>query len=201
MKKLLIAAMATAAFAASTPAFAQASNQVNLNATVVAACGVGNHISGSGTAGGYTPKGDIDLGDLADSNGQFNTARTFTNQSLGNLWCNGPADVTFEISALRNSTTVADTGSFTNVFDIEVTSGAATYAGGSATTPYSTANGINNVLTLSGSTPAAFETGTGTYGGAQLIRVLPHARTAGGNYRPIAGDYTGYIKLTASPHM
>lgn len=198
MKKLLIAALAmTTAFAA-TPAFAQASNQVNLNANVAKACGVGNHISGNGTAAGYTPKGDINLGNFADGNGQFNSAITITNQSLGNLWCNGPANVTFEISALRNGTTVYDTGSFTNVFDIEVTSGAAVYAGGSATTPYSTAGQAGNVYSLSGSTPGAFETGTGTYGGAQSIRILPHARGSGGNYRPIAGAYTGYIRLTAT---
>jgi len=197
MKKLLIAALAASAFAA-TPAFAQASNQVNINANVVAACGVGNHISGGGTAGGYTPKGDIDLGNFADGNGQFNSAISITNQSLGNLWCNGPANVTFEVSALRNAATVYDTGSFTNVFDVEVTSGAATYAGGSATTAYSTAGQPGNVRTLTGSVPAAFETGTGTYGGAQLIRILPHARGAGGNYRPISGAYTGYIRLTAT---
>jgi hypothetical protein len=197
MKKLLIAAMATAAFAAATPAFA-ASNNVNINANVAAACGVGNHISGGGTAAGYTPQGDINLGNFADGNGQFNSAISITNQSLGNLWCNGPANVTFEVSALRNATTVLDTGSFTNVFDVEVTSGAATYAGGSATTAYSTAGQPGNVLTLNGSTPAAFETGTGTYGGAQLIRILPHARGAGGNYRPISGAYQGYIRLTAT---
>lgn len=198
MKKLFIAASALGLLA-STPAFAQASNQVNINANVVAACGVGNHISGGGTAAGYTPKGDINLGNFADGNGQFNSAISITNQSLGNLWCNGPANVTFEVSALRNAATVYDTGSFTNVFDIEVTSGAATYAGGSATTAYSTAGEAGNVKTLSGNVPFAFETGTGTYGGAQLIRVLPHPRGAGGNYRPIAGAYTGYIRMTAAP--
>jgi hypothetical protein len=199
MTKLFIAASALGLLA-STPAFAQANNQVNLNANVAKACGVGFHISGDGgTAAGYTPKGDIALGELADGNGQFNTARTFTNQSLGNLWCNGPANVTFEVSALRNAGTVADTGSFTNVFDIEVRSGATVYAGGSASTVYSTASGPGNVLTLSASVPTAFETGTGDYGAAQLIRVVPHARGSGGNYRPIAGAYTGYIKMTASP--
>ena len=88
MKKILFAAAAVSVFAAA-PAFAQASNQVNINATVNKACGVGNHVSGPGTAEGFTA-GDISITDLADGNGQFNTARTYTNRSFGNLGATPP---------------------------------------------------------------------------------------------------------------
>ena len=196
MKKLLIAAMATAAFAA-TPAFAQSSNQVNLNATVAKACGVGNHISGPGTAAGFTA-GDINGIVLTDGNGQFNTPVVYTNRSFGNLWCNAPATVSIEVSALRNATTVSDTGSFNNVFDVEVTTDAGVYVGLGQDAVISSATGAGHVTTVSATVPFAFETGTGRFGGADQIRILPSARSSGGNYRPIAGDYTGYVKMTAT---
>jgi hypothetical protein len=196
MKKLIIAAMATAAFAA-TPAFAQSSNQVNLNATVANACGVGNHISGPGTAAGFTA-GDITNIPLADGNGQFNTPVVFTNRSFGNLWCNAPATVAIEVSAMRNSTAIFDAGSFTNMFDIEVTTDAGVYVGAGENAVINSATGPGHVTIVSNTVPGAFETGTGRFGGADQIRVLPSARTAGGNYRPIAGDYSGYVKMTAT---
>jgi hypothetical protein len=197
MKKLIIAAMATAAFAA-TPAFAQSSNQVNLNATVANACGVGNHISGPGTAAGFTA-GDITNIPLADGNGQFNTAAVYTNRSFGNLWCNAPATVRIEVSPLVNTTPVADTGSFTNRFEVQVVTDAAVYTGGSQDTTISSVGGTFAAPNyIEGNSGAAFETGTGHFGGADSITILPSARSSGGNYRPIAGSYSGYVRMIAT---
>lgn len=198
MKKLLIAALATAAFAAATPAFAQASNQVNLSGTVAKACGVGNHISGPGTAAGFTA-GDITNIPLADANGQLNAPVVYTNRSFGNLWCNAPAQVTIEVSALQNPTTVFDTGSFTNTFDVEITTDAGVYVGQTQDYVISTVGAAGHVKTVTGTNPFAFETGTGRFGGADQVRILPSARSSGGNYRPVAGAYNGYIRMTAAP--
>lgn len=198
MKKLLIAALATTAFAAATPAFAQASNQVNLSANVANACGVGNHISGPGTAAGFTA-GDITNIPLADGNGQFNTAAEYTNRSFGNLWCNAPATVRIEVSPLVNTTPVADTGSFTNRFEVEVTTDAAVYTGGTQDTVISSVGGtFASPNYIEGNSGAAFETGTGRFGGADSIRILPSARSTGGNYRPVAGSYSGYVRMVAT---
>lgn len=197
MKKFIFAVSALGLFA-STPAFAQSSNTVNLSGSVAKACGVGNHISGPGTAAGFTA-GDITNIPLADSNGQLNSPVVYTNRSFGNLWCNAPASVSIEVSAMTTPTTVFDTGSFTNRFDVEVTTDAGVYIGQSQNYVITTLNDGDGIVTASGNNPFAFETGTGRFGGADQIRILPSARSSGGNYRPVAGDYTGYIRMTAAP--
>lgn len=193
MKKILFAASAIGLLA-STSAMA-AENQVDLSGTVAAACGVGNHISGPGTAAGFT-EGDISGIAIADGNGQFNTPVQFDNRSFGNLWCNAPATVTLEVTDFSTDVTVYDTGSFTNRFDVEVQTDAGVYIGQGQDYVLSTAG--NASASQSGSTAGAFETGTGRFGGADYIKILPAARSSGGNYRPVAGNYTGYVRLTAT---
>lgn len=198
MKKLLIAALATGAAFATTPAFGQATGEVLVNATVAPACGTGNHISGASAAPGWD-QSDITIPNLTDGNGQFNTALEFTNRSFGNVWCNKAANVTIEVGALRNSSPIGtDTSSFTNRFDIEVVTDAGVYAGGTVDQLITTVGQASGVATLSGNSGQAFETGLQRFGGADSIRILPAVRASGGNYRPIAGTYQGYVRFTAT---
>lgn len=191
MKTILMAAAALATLTAA-PAFAQSSSTINLNGNVANACGVGNHISGGGLAAGFTA-GDITV-DLADTNGQFD-GDSFTNRSFGNLWCNYAAPVKMEVSALSTNATVGDTGSFTNSFDVRITTDAGVYFGAGQDAVLSSINGVAGVMT--GNTPGAFETGTGRFGGADLVEILPSVRTnGGGNRRAVAGAYAGTIKFT-----
>lgn len=195
MKKSLIVAASAIAMIAS-PAFAQtAQGEIALTANVQKACGVGNHMSGASEAPGWD-QSDIVV-TLADANGQFG-GQTFTNRSFGNVWCNGPANVTLEASALTSPTTAPyDTSSFSNRFDIEVTTDAGVYVGQGTNFVLSTAGTGTGVKTVTGSTPGAFETGLQRFGGANSIKVLP-ATASGENKRPIAGDYSGYLRFTAT---
>lgn len=192
MKKFLFAASAIGLLAAS-PAFAQSSNTVSLSGTVAKACGVGNHISGSGTASGWTA-GNVSGIVLTDGNGQFNTPVDIANRSFGNLWCNAPANVSIEVTPFATTNSTLDTGSFRNSFEVQITTRAVVYTGA---TDAPTVLSSNNAPTT-GNSGQAFETGTGAYGGASLIRIVPAARSGGGNYRPVAGDYTGSVKITAT---
>ena len=200
MKTILMTAVAAATLIAA-PAFAQsAASTINLNGTVAKKCGVGYHISGNGDVGGvaagYTT-GNIALGDFSDDNGQFNVAKTLTNRSFGNLWCNYAAPVKLEVSSLSTDVDVYDPGSFTNSFDVRITTNAGVYFGKPPSAPALTlaSNGANNGEATD-TTIGAFETGSGQYGGIQLLEVLPKARSSGGNFRPVAGTYTGYVRFT-----
>ena len=203
MKTILMTAVAAATLIA-TPAFAQVetaplipSSTINLKGKVENKCGVGHHISGhNGVAAGYTT-GDVDLTDFTDGNGQFNTAKTFTNRSFGNLWCNYAAPVKLEVSSLSTNTPAGDTGSYANSFDVRITTNAGVYFGRPSTSPALTlaSNGANNGEATH-TTNGAFETGSGQYGSIQLLEVLPKARSSGGNFRPVAGTYTGYVRFT-----
>ncbi|MBN8551633.1 MAG: hypothetical protein J0L52_01900 [Caulobacterales bacterium] len=199
MRTLILAASALTLLAA--PAFAQstASNSVTLSSTVAPACGVGNHIGGPGTAAGWTQySGPIDIGSLADGNGQFLTAINLTNVSFGNLWCNAAADVSISVQPLSTTNSTTDTGSFRNSFDVSVQTDAAHYTG-RAEDFVITAQGGAAPEVISGTIGRAFETGTGRYGGLDSITVLPEGRgAAGGYYRPVAGAYTSVITITAT---
>jgi hypothetical protein len=199
MKKLLIAALATSAFVAS-PAFGQASQTINISANVTKACGVGNHVGGDTPAVGFVT-GPVALGNIADGNGQFNTARVVTNVTFGNVWCNAPANVTIEVSPLTTSAPAADTSSFTNRLEVEVVTDAAVYTGNPQNTVISSVGGTTATPTaLSGNSGGAFETGTGRFGGVDSITIKPASRgSAGGNLRPVAGDYSAFVRFTATP--
>ena len=192
MKKLLVAASAIGLIA-STPAMA-ATGDINLSANVAAQCGVGNHMSGAEAAPGWD-QSDIQV-TLADANGQFSGA-TYTNRSFGNVWCNAPATVTLAVSALQNATTVYDVDSFSNRFDIEVTTDAGVYVGQSQDYVLSSAGEASGTKSITGSTAGAFETGLQRFGGADSIKVLPSVRS-GQNRRPVAGEYNGSITFTAT---
>ena len=191
-KSLIVAASALTIIAA--PAFAQstATGEIALNATVAKACGVGNHLSGAAAAPGWD-QGDLTVDLTNAGNGQFNGAE-WTNRSFGNVWCNGPATVTLEAAALTTSTPVLDTGSFTNRFDLEVTTDAGVYVGQGTDFVLATASEASGVKTVSAGVPAAFETGLQRFGGADSIKVLKNPL----NKRPVAGDYTGYLRFTAT---
>ncbi len=196
MRALLLAASAMTLVSA--PAFAQSTNTVTLNSTVAPACGVGNHISGGGVAAGWTlASGPIDVGNLADSNGQFLSPITLTNISFGNMWCNSNASVTISVSPMSTSNSTTDTGSFVNSFDVSVQTDAAVYTGRSQDFVI-TAQGGGAPAVITGNSGQAFETGTGRFGGMDSITILPEARTSGGTYRPVAGAYSATITMTAT---
>lgn len=193
MKTILMTAVAAATLIAA-PAFAQSSSTINLNGNVANKCGVGNHIGGPGTASGFT-EGAVTIAELADSNGQINAPITVaTNRSFGSLWCNYAAPVKLEVGALKSTTAVYDQGSFANTFDVRVTTDAGVYFGQGENYQLSSTNGADGVI--SNTTLGAFETGSGRFGGLDKIEVLPNARAAGGNYRPVAGAYTGFVRFT-----
>ena len=189
---LVLAASAIATVAA--PAFADTtasgnSSTISLSANVVAACGVGNHRSGATSGAGNTTDATYNL--TADGAGQFKTAQT-QNRSFGNVWCNGPATVSVEASQLSTPTAVADTSSFTNMFDVEVSGGAMIYVGGGTLATNGSAT-----KTQSANLPAAFETGLGTYSSVD-IKVLPALGSGAQPLRPVAGAYTGHVTITAT---
>jgi len=192
MKKILAAASAIGLLA-STPAFAQSSatGEILLGATVTPACGVGNHKSGAASAPGWD-QADINV-TLADSNGQF-AGQTFTNRSFGNVWCNNGATVTLSVGALTSTATTGDTGSFTNRFDVRVTTDAGVYVNEAQDYVLSTVGETSGTKSKTGTTGGAFETGLQRFGGADSIEVLADAS----NRRPVAGSYSGFVRFTAS---
>ena len=195
MKKLLIAALAASTFAA-TPAFAQATGEILISANVATQCGTGNHVSGA-TADPTFDQTDITV-DLAGTNGQF-SGQTFTNRSWGNVWCNGPAQVTISVGALQNATPVGDTGSFTNRFDVRVVTDAGVYVGGGQNMVLTTLGQASGVASATGHVPGAFETGFQRFGGADSIEVLRAMRPDGeGPLRAVSGAYSGYVRFTAT---
>ena len=154
-------------------------------------------MSGADSAPGWD-QSDVTNIPLADSNGQFTTAQTYT-RSFGNVWCNGPANVTIAASALKNAATVSDQSSFTNRFDLEVTGGALVYVGGNANSTIATAASGDGTASMNATTLGAFETGLGQYS-AVNIKVLPSL----GNNEPkraVAGAYNGAVTFTATPVM
>ncbi|WP_144037777.1 hypothetical protein [Sphingopyxis sp. KK2] len=190
MKKIL-AAVSAIGLLASTPAFAQATGEIKLSATVAKACGVGDHRSGA-SADPDWDQSDISVA-LANGTGQFN-GESFTNRSFGNVWCNAPASVTLSVGALTTSTTTADVSSFTSRFDIRVKTDAGVYVNGGEDLVLDTATEASGVVSRTASTAGAFETGLRRFSGADTIEVLKDPT----NRRAVAGDYTGYIRFTAT---
>jgi hypothetical protein len=194
MKTVLIAATALSLLAA--PAFAQnASSTINLGGTVAKACGLGNHISGSDSNVAWA-QGDISAIPMTDAEGQFN-GYTSGQRSFGNMWCNTAADVSLTVTSFSTANSTTDTGSFANSFDVKVTSDTSVYwsaghTAGGVVQSSGTTDGVG-----SGNMPGAFETGTGRYSGL-VVEILPVIGSGGNNKRPVAGDYTAAITLTAT---
>ena len=192
MKTYLVLAASAIAMAA-TPAFADTtatanSSTISLSANVAAACGTGNHRSGATSGAGVTTDATYTL---ADGTGQFKTAQS-QNRSFGNVWCNGPATVAITATQLSTPTTVADTSSFTNKFDVEVSGGAMVYVGGGTLATAGAATATKGLAL-----PGAFETGLGTYSSVD-IKVLPALGSGAQPLRPVAGTYAGTVTITAS---
>jgi len=192
--KTLFAAVSAIGLLASTPAFA-ADTQVNVTATVTGACGLGDHKSGAASAPGWT-QGDINLGAITGADGKLNVAPV-TNRSFGNVWCNAPADVTIEVASLaldgdRASAAPADSSSFANKFDLKITGnlGGNAFNNGAGDLAVQSTGGGTGSLDIA--TTGAFETGLGQYSSFNLQVLNP------GNLRPVAGSYSGYVKLTAT---
>lgn len=184
MKTIALAVSALALIA--SPALAQQSRAVNLEATVAGQCGLDNQ-SGGGQ-GGHTA--DVEVGTIVDDNGFLDTTKAVT-IGFGNVWCNGPAVLSLTPTALSNPVQVQDVNSFVNKVDMIVDG--ATGTGGSIMTYFggrvaTTAAPLDNI-----SIGSAFETGVGRFSQARVTFALP-AGTAG-NDRPIAGTYTGSVTL------
>ena len=195
MKKVLFA-VSTIGLMAATPAFAQPS-EILLSATVTGQCGTGNHLSGSDTNPGWDQSDIVvDLGN--GGNGRF-AGQTFTNRSVGNVWCNSPASVTLTVEALTTSNSTTDTNSFANQFDIRFNTDMGVYLGqGTGYVLATNVGGGNTTASTNFAFPQAFETGTGRYSGLNSIEVLPSLRGSDVR-RPVAGTYSGAIRLTATP--
>lgn len=191
MKTILMGAAALSLIAA--PAFAQsASADIQLGGEVAPACGLGNHISGA-SVNPLWEQGDINGIPMTDAEGQFNGA-SYGNRSVGNVWCNTAANVSFSVTPFATSNSTTDTGSFANSFDVRVTTDMGVYwgAGAGAVVQASVAGG-----TAGGNTGQAFETGLGRYSGMN-IEILPAIGSGGNNKRPVAGSYSGSVTFTAS---
>lgn len=192
MKAILASAAALALVASAGAASAQApSRSVDVNGTVDRQCGVGNH-SGGGNQG-HTPT--LTISDMTDADGFLDTTTTHA-IGFGNVWCNGAATLTLTASALTHDTITGgfDARSFTNSVDMEVSAGA--YGNRSILLYFG--NGVaTTTQPLSRPTTGAFETGGDDFQRASVRLVRP-ADSDGGNDRPLAGDYSGTITLTAS---
>ena len=192
MKTILMAASALSLIAA--PAFAQdASSTVNLAGTVAEQCGEGNHISGYDVNNDWA-QGDITGIDMDNGVGQFE-GYTSGQRSFGNLWCNTAATVSLEVTPFSTSNSTTDTGSFANSFDVRVTTNTSVYWNNNI--PGGVVETAGSSVMVSGDTAGAFETGSGQYSG-MIVEILPVAGSGGNPKRPVAGDYTGSITLTAS---
>ncbi len=189
MKTLLFAASAIGLLA-STPAFA-AETQVDVTANVAGACGLGNHKSGASEAPGWT-QGDIDLGGLVGADGKLDVDPV--TRSFGNVWCNGPAAVTIDVTALTNTAAGApvDSSSFTNTFDMKISGdlGGTAFGNAAGDLTVSSSGGVTGHKDITTNGP--FETGLQRYSSFTLEVLNP------GNLRPVAGEYNGYVKLTAT---
>ncbi|MGA0600522.1 hypothetical protein ACO2Q3_07435 [Caulobacter sp. KR2-114] len=193
MKLAFLAAATATLIAAAAPAFADgATTTVALGGNVPGLCGTG-HQSGNGlrAAGSDT----VALGDLVDANGFLSVADR--DIEFDNLWCNTPSTLQMTVTSLSTQGAVSDPTSFVNHLDVIVgNDGNAkllqTYFGGATSVSSATNGGI-----LTYALPGAFETGTGQYSKASLHITLPQGTV--GNDRPIAGDYSGLVTLTATP--
>ncbi len=198
--KTILATVSAIGLLAAAPAYAQqvtpapAVGEVLIKANVAKACGVDHHKSGA-QADASWDQNDITV-NLADGNGQFTGQHTFGNRSFGNVWCNGPATVTIEVGSLvtgNRSTPPGDATSFSNEFDLKVTTGAGVYIGAGASYVLDTSTAASGIATSpSVLTAGAFETGLRDYSGFSVEVLNP------GNLRPIAGIYNGYVRFTAS---
>ncbi|HEX3919755.1 MAG TPA: hypothetical protein VHW60_20645 [Caulobacteraceae bacterium] len=179
-----------------TPAFAQTSTNVTVTGQVGKQCGVGNQ-SGGGTRS-LGPS--ITVPDLVTTDGQLNLALS-TPIGFDNVWCNAPSTIKMDVSPMKlQSPPAFDASSFTATLDMNVTGDSthqilATYFAG-ATKVASTNGAIDG--TVSNSIPA-FETGTLTYSEALLSYTIP-ANGHSQGIRPLAGQYTGTVTVTATPN-
>lgn len=194
--KNILAAVSAIGLLASTPAFA-AEQTVAVNATVTGACGLGDHKSGASAAPGWT-QGNIDLGAITGADGKLNVAPV-SNRSFGNVWCNGPASVTIDVASLalngdRTAAAPADSSSFANKFDLKITGnlGGNAFNNGDGSLSVESTGGAGGIGTRNIATTGAFETGLGQYSSFNLAVLNP------GNLRPVAGSYSGFVKLTAT---
>ena len=199
MKVTLLAAaaalvIATPVFAAGTPA----STNVVVNGTVTAQCGVG-HQSGGGTRSIASPV----TVPVVDANGQLDTATT-TQIAIDNIWCNAPNTLVMDVTQLSLKTPPTggwDTSSFVAAVDMVVSSDSSnnrllpTYCGGQTT--LQSAGATDGIATEA--TEPAFETGTGKFSQALLTLAMPATAHSKG-VRPLAGDYTGTVTVTATPN-
>lgn len=192
--KIALVALTAASLLTAAPAFAAgASTNVTINGTVPGLCGTGNQ-SGGGTRASGTDV--VTIANLVDANGFLSVADR--DIEFDNLWCNTPSTLTMAVTPLATLSPVSDPSSFVNHLDMIVgNDGGAkvlqTYFGG-ATSVSSAVNG--GILTYS--FPGAFETGTGQYSKASLKITLPQGTV--GNDRPVAGDYSGTVTITAVPN-
>jgi hypothetical protein len=195
MKKILIATVAIASIlgAASAASAETASQAIVVGATVGNQCGLGNQ-SGGGVSNPSTP---IALGEIADSDGFLDTSVGAT-LNFGNVWCNSAATVSMEVTALTTSSPNTDPSSFLSSVDMVVDNsdgggwiGQYIVGGPSSIASNGTTNGF-----ASGSTPGAFETGSGQYAEANLHLAYPAGHP--GNDRPLAGTWSGTVTFTAS---
>ncbi|MBS0408807.1 MAG: hypothetical protein JSR86_02745 [Proteobacteria bacterium] len=192
--KIALAALTAASLLTAAPAFADgASTNVTINGSVPGLCGTG-HQSGNGTRAAGSDV--VTIANLVDANGFLSVADR--DIEFDNLWCNTPSTLTMTVTPLATQSPVSDPTSFVNHLDMIVGNDAGakvlqTYFGG-ATSVSSAVNG--GVLTYS--ILGAFETGTGQYSKASLKITLPQGTV--GNDRPVAGDYTGTVTITAVPN-
>lgn len=179
MKRIILAAAALSTFAVPAMAQTTASSSIPLSATVAGQCGTGAHRSGGAATAQDHTTGSVSV-TLADANGQF-AGQTLATQNFGNIWCNKVATITLSATPLTTSTTLTDSGSFTNTFDVTADMelyGPVTTAGATASAAPVTSLG-------------AFELGMNTYTNVAII-ILPNAL----NKRAIAGTYNGSVTLT-----
>lgn len=177
MKNLLIASAALAALAAPAAAFAievpaDVSGDVTINGSVAAACVIADGA-------------DINLGELADTDGLYNLAADSKTSTL-TAWCNGSSStMAVEATAITLQSGPSPVTGFTDTVNYKATA---------SVTPADAGSPVSVADTSDGAADAAVTVGLF----ADDITVTLSDSSTDGN-KLIAGTYKGSVTVTLSP--
>lgn len=203
--KAILATTAALAMVISAGAASAATQSVAVSGTVARQCGLGDQSGSSSTdPTGYTPS--VTFTDpLTNGNGTLNSNASVT-IGFGNIWCNGPSNLTLSATKFHTGSANTDPGSFTADLDL-IVEGNATGDGATAANFvnwYMGGHAARSGTDATNSLGGAFESGTGQGQRARVRLALPanvtqpNANGTPGD-RPLAGSYSGTITLVVTP--
>lgn len=197
MKKIALLALAASTAAIATPSMAQtvATGTINISGSVAEKCLVG---TGPGTTWG----GNVDMLELAASDGTLKSSATLTAQFDSQASTGGFAavrvvcttlspKVTVEATPLSNATVVAGGSGYVNTVHFRADATITTTVG---TTP------VNDLSDVAGSTSATLTNPLAVSGNNVAITTSGWKTISNGGQQLVAGSYTGgKIVITVAP--